>query len=456
MTLCEEDCKLIDYNYTTKKAKCSCLIKIDFPLIDEVKFDKEKLIENFVNIKKSSNIKLMKCFNNVFNKKELLKNYGFFIYIFIYLFFFICFFLFYCKYYLSLKNEIDKIVEIKNIKLKDNLDNIEVTSISNEENKNDENSKKTKNNIQKNNSNNKKKIKIKIISKKFRKIIFPDDFQPKNKRKIIKQILNKDITGSSSINKIIPYKNKKSLNENVDTQNEQEDKNIFDYTDNELNSLIYEKALKYDKRAFVQYYISLLKTKHLLIFSFYNNNDYNSKIIKIFLFIFFFAVHFTVNALFFNDKTMHKIYIDEGEYNFIYQIPQIIYSALISGVITVIIKYLALSENLILEIKNSKTIEELELKNKENVKILKIKFILFFIISFILLFLFMFYITCFCGIYENTQIHLIKDSIISFLLSSIYPFGLNLIPGICRIPALRAEKKDKEYLYKISKLAQSI
>ena len=163
----------------------------------------------------------MKCFNNVFNKKELLKNYGFFIYIFIYLFFFICFFLFYCKYYLSLKNEIDKIVEIKNIKLKDNLDNIEVTSISNEENKNDENSKKTKNNIQKNNSNNKKKIKIKIISKKFRKIIFPDDFQPKNKRKIIKQILNKDITGSSSINKIIPYKNKKSLNENVDTQNEQ-------------------------------------------------------------------------------------------------------------------------------------------------------------------------------------------------------------------------------------------
>jgi len=27
MTLCEEDCKLIGYNFTTKKAKCSCIVK---------------------------------------------------------------------------------------------------------------------------------------------------------------------------------------------------------------------------------------------------------------------------------------------------------------------------------------------------------------------------------------------------------------------------------------------
>ena len=457
MTLCEEDCELTDYNYTTKKAKCSCLIKIKFPLIDNIKFNKEKLFDKFVNIKNSLNLKLMKCYNNVFNKDELLNNHGFFIFIFIYVFFFICFFLFYCKYFLSLKNQIDKIVEIKTIKLKNDIDNIEITSISNEVNINNENSKKLKINIQKNNNINKKKIKIKIISKKYKRVVFPDDFHSRNKKEIIKKLLNKEITGNSSINKINPDKNNKSPNDNVDTSNEQGDKNFVDYNDNELNSLIYEKALKYDKRTYIQYYISLLKNKHLLIFSFYwNNNDYNSQIIKIFLFIFFFAVHFTINALFFNDKTMHKIYIDEGKYNIIYQIPQIIYSGIISGVITTIIKYLALSESLILEIKDSKTIEELELKNKENLRILKIKFIFFFIITFILLFVFMFYITCFCGIYENTQIHLIKDSIISFGLSLIYPFGLNLIPGICRIPALRAQKKEKEYLYKISKLAQSI
>ena len=70
--------------------------------------------------------------------------------------------------------------------------------------------------------------------------------------------------------------------------------------------------------------------------------------------------------------------------------------------------------------------------------------------------MFMYYITCFCGIYENTQIHLIKDSLISFELSLIYPFGTFLIPGIFRITALRAKNKDKEYQYKFSGFIEEI
>ena len=88
-----------------------------------------------------------------------------------------------------------------------------------------------------------------------------------------------------------------------------------------MNSLDYEEACKFDKRSFFQYYISLLKNKHLFLFSFYTYNDYNSRIIKIFLFFFNFGIFITINALFFNDKTIHKIYLDEGNYNFVYQIP---------------------------------------------------------------------------------------------------------------------------------------
>ena len=47
---------------------------------------------------------------------------------------------------------------------------------------------------------------------------------------------------------------------------------------------------------------------------------------------------------------------------------------------------------------------------------------------------------------------LIENTLISFGLSMIYPFGLRLIPGIFRIYALRAEKHDKEFLYKFSGL----
>ena len=59
----------------------------------------------------------------------------------------------------------------------------------------------------------------------------------------------------------------------------------MEYNDREMNEFTYEQALKYDKRNYIQYYFSLLKTKYILIFSFYTSNDYNSKIIKIDLFL---------------------------------------------------------------------------------------------------------------------------------------------------------------------------
>ena len=58
-------------------------------------------------------------------------------------------------------------------------------------------------------------------------------------------------------------------------------KNVMKFTDDEVNLLPYELALIYDKRTFCVYYISLIRTKHNLVFSFFHKNDYNSKITKI-------------------------------------------------------------------------------------------------------------------------------------------------------------------------------
>ena len=113
MTLCEEDCNLVDYDQTNEKAKCSCLIKISLPFIDDIKFDKEKLYNRFKNVVNIANMKLLKCYKNVFNKYSLKRNYGFLIHIFIYILFFICLFLFYCKYYYLLKNQINAIEKAK-------------------------------------------------------------------------------------------------------------------------------------------------------------------------------------------------------------------------------------------------------------------------------------------------------------------------------------------------------
>ena len=217
--------------------------------------------------------------------------------------------------------------------------------------------------------------------------------------------------------------------------------------------MVYELALKIDKRNYFQYYFSLLKTRHILIFVFYSN-DYNSTIIKINLFFLSFAIYFLVNALFFDDKTMHKIYSTGGSYDFIYQIPKIIYSSLISTIINSLLKSLSLSELNILELKKENNINQLDDKALKVEKCLCYKFMIFFRLSFVLLLFCWYYLSCFCVVYKNTQILLIKDSIIGFNLCLLYPLVLYLIPGIFRIPSLKNPKKNNKALYNFSKFLQ--
>ena len=170
---------------------------------------------------------------------------------------------------------------------------------------------------------------------------------------------------------------------------------VLKYNDNELNDLEYKKAYEYDKRTFSQYYISLLFTK-LILFKIFNKNDYNAYSIKVLLLFINFSSCYVVNALFFNDDTMHQIYEDEGDYNFIYQLPQIIYSSLISVIINGITSFLALSEDKIIELKKDKNLENIDDKKTNVIKNLKIKFIMFFIVSFIFILSFWYYLGCFC------------------------------------------------------------
>ena len=60
----------------------------------------------------------------------------------------------------------------------------------------------------------------------------------------------------------------------------------------------------------------------------------------------------------------------------------------------------------------------------------------------------------FGAIFRNTQYHLLKDTMISFGLSLLYPFGIYLLPGLFRIPSLSDPKKKRKCLYNFSKILQ--
>ena len=260
--------------------------------------------------------------------------------------------------------------------------------------------------------------------------------------------------------KIEEKENKKEEDKNAEkvTQKASKDKKedaieqYKDLTDEEKNELDYEVAIIVDKRTFWQYYISLLKREHLIIFTFITADDYNLRQIKILLFIVSFALFFAINAFFFGDDTMDKIYEDNGIFKILFQLPQILYSSVISSAIDMILHKLTISEEQILEMKKEKDIEKCKQKANKVKNTLKLKLIIFLVLSSILMLFFWYFISCFCAVYGNTQHILIEDTFISFGTSMLYPFGLKIIPTIFRIPSLRAPKKDKKYLYKISLL----
>ena len=120
-------------------------------------------------------------------------------------------------------------------------------------------------------------------------------------------------------------------------------------TNYELNNYSYKEAIQYDKRTYFEYFCSLVKLNHILLFALIPSKDYNSKVIKFCLFLFSFSLNLTIEALFYNENLMHNIYEIEGIYDIIKQISQIIYSSIISSLIDIIIKYFALSQKYIIK-----------------------------------------------------------------------------------------------------------
>ena len=260
-------------------------------------------------------------------------------------------------------------------------------------------------------------------------------------------VKNENEENDFNVDKIDQYKGKFSNEEKLKI------KAVLKYNDDELNAMGYKEALKKDHRSFLEFYFALLKSKHLLI-TLIEKRDYNSRIIKVYLFFFNFASGYAINGLFFDDNSMNNIYKQKGKFNLIEQIPQILYSWVIGYIFDIVLSYLSLSEDDILDLKQEKEIKNIDKKKDELISRLKIKFVLFFIISFLLLVLFWYYIGCFCAVYKNTQSHLLKDTLISFVTSLGYPFVICLFPAVFRIPALKKKSKANRLLFILSKIIQ--
>ena len=510
-TTCQANCQYSAYSSESKFLKCECNVgSEDIDIIEPEKFTGTTVFTSFYDVLKYSNYKVLKCSKLVFNFENIIKNIGSiltFAYFLIYLVFLIIFIV---KKIYPLKLEISKLFNIYEnpIFINKNNDNIEIKNSTNinllKNNKKIKKKLKTSNKYKKNiylnnkdagnNNLNDNNSSIKVIKKGESSIIKERNkngkninlFPPKKKKKdnviknfetsidvininnknkkIIKSQKNKNRSNSKDLMILqrdsLNQKNKKFVTSVINNNNDIPKKSIEDkinkkekisLSNYELNDLEYYDALELDKRSFYQIYWSLLRREHLIFFTFFSWGDYNIWYIKCSRFIFLLTTDMAMNVFFFSDDSMHKLYLNYGKYDFIQQIPQIIYSSIISNTLEIFLCYLSLTDKHFYQIKNIPYSINKKSIIFKILKCVKIKLIGFFAFTLLVFTFYWYLISAFCAVYQNTQITFIKDSVSSFFINLLYPFALYLIPACLRIISLKdITKKRLKCVYKLS------
>lgn len=409
MFICDENCFFEEYDTNEQIALCSCQVKTNFSYVNNI--SSINLNDSF---KESPSTNIFKCTKTFFSKDGIKYNIGSFIIIAIILLNIGLFNYFNLYGSYIIENEVNKV--------SNQNDNNSEPSINNSPPKKGKKHKKGKN-------------------------IGNIDINPPNSNKNSDSKLGiKNMEGDikKEKNNIFPLNNEKDKTQRY----------LDIFNDYELNNLDYNEAISYDSRTFFQYYCSLIKRKNLFLFGFISNNDYNPLIIKISIFSVSIALFYTINSMFIDDSVIHMIYESGFSSNYIYQLPFMILSDIISGIIITIIKFIFLSEKNILQLKKIKDKNELSINTSKIISCIKCKFILLFVTNFILLIFLWFYVGLFCTVFKNTQIFLIVITIISFILYLLYPFILCLLPALFRIQAISSSKKNSHCLYNCSKVIQ--
>ena len=269
---------------------------------------------------------------------------------------------------------------------------------------------------------------------------------------------NNNLNNLNSIFKNKNNNNKKNNNTNTNKNiiKREEMKIYKEITDNELNSLSYSDALIRDKRNFSKIYLSLIKTRQILFFTFKCKNDYNSIAMKFCFFTFMFAFSFFINTLFIDENALHLIFIAGGNLGIISTIPMMIYTVLITSIVKNFLLEIMFTEDNILDIKGANKQEKENIIQKSILKISLKTTIYFFILIFITSFIW-FYFGCFFIVFKKTQFFALKNTLISFAISLAAPFIYYIIPACLRSASLhKRKKKNRIFLYMFSKIMQII
>ena len=447
ITLCDEGCTVKGVNLTSMESICECNINnlINNDLIEGNVF-LEKTLGEITEILSNSNLDVLQCFNDVFNKKYFRKATGGFIIltIFIMQIFLSFLFLYYemgniMSYIYNQTENYINFLESNNIKnppKKNKKSNLYI-NIKKDSNT-DESSRKTTYFLKSDKDNEFSKKRFSINSR-----------TKKNEKK-------KSLKKQSKQNNLYIYikKEKKEKKEKkAKNKTSNKDTEIVEYLKTDLDEMDYDDAVKKDKREFCQFFLERIKEKQMIINTFCNKSNIRPLSIKIILFLLNIDLYFVINGLFFSEEYIIELYHLENEDKFFSFFPRSIgrffYATGVGVIIGIIIDCIFIEE---------KKIKKIFLRDKKDhlriryeifliIKSLKKRYIVFIFICFLISIISWYYVSCFNNVYPGVKVEWIKSSITIICIMQLLSVFIALLEALLREISFKC-KSEKTFKLK--------
>ena len=215
---------------------------------------------------------------------------------------------------------------------------------------------------------------------------------------------------------------------------------IITYTDEELNDMTYENAIRNDNRSFISLYVNYLKLKQPILNAFIVQTSTQLKSVKIAMLIITTSMSISFNALFFTENIQIKNYETNGNISWLVTFPKVVLSCIAS---------IAISSLLSLISSYHRKIKLLKMKKKNEIKkdlpyslyIIKAKLYVFFILVGAIVIFFWYFVTAFFAVFPKYQSLLIWDSLKSLVITMLFPLIYALNIALVRYIAIRKKSK---------------
>jgi hypothetical protein len=429
-TVCPTYCNYSEFMVDKKYIKCECDTNTTgIETLDLEHLSGRNIGNSFLTTLQSTNWKVMRCYNLVFNFQIFKHNFGSILILILFIVYVLFMIYFSLRDITPFKVKVSKLLfdetqkEEKDTKLLSL--HTKPVNVKEKIKKGKEPPKKIKT---KTNKSDKNFGEVKINTE--------DNNLISHKGKSRKKDVVSTIYGHKSVKS--SKKDSTSKDSLKSDENKKLGENISKNWDNfELNNLEYPEACKFDKRTCCRTYLSVLMREHSALLTFLAWNDHNLFYIKIEKFFILFCVDMTMSGLFFVHESMHKKYTQGENFTFVQKLPQILFTLIVAHILEVILSYFSMTDTHFYEIRQLPAKEK-----KKGEKIMDIlskvkrKLVWFFVITFILFLFFWYFISAFCAVYQNTQIIFLRDSMISFATSMIDPFFIYGLTSLLRCISL--------------------